>query len=322
MVWAAAAESKIKNTKKITDKHDELFEKVVTEGYIERFNFILRKLHPDINVRVSTVPKKGATYKQILLDNCSAGIEGATPDRILSEGEKRAVSLADFLTEADIDPGCSSVVLDDPVTSFDLGWREKAAQIFVEEAGQRQVVVFTHDLVFLYHLLQVAQKDGIDFLCHWIQRGLSDGLPGHVRANNSPALEKSYRKPSRAQGLYERAKEEPDFGERERLVRDGLGCLRTCYEAFIVYDVFNEVVQRFSERISLGRLKDIVWDEPLVREAADKHEMLSLLMEGHLHTPAVVYEELNPDVLKSEIEQFSQLKKRLKELKKKTKGIK
>ena len=45
--------------------------------------------------------------------------EIASPDKILSEGEKRAVALADFLTEVALDTTSRSIILDDPVTSFD-----------------------------------------------------------------------------------------------------------------------------------------------------------------------------------------------------------
>lgn len=34
---------------------------------------------------------------------------------------------------------------------------------------------------------------------------------------------------------------------QERLLRDGFGALRTSYEAFIIFELFNEVVLRFGE---------------------------------------------------------------------------
>jgi ABC-type lipoprotein export system ATPase subunit len=315
LAWASAASTRIGNTSHVTRKHDELFEKIVTEGYVGQFNGVLNELDPKINVKIDTIPRKGVTYKQIVLDKCVARVPDATPDKILSEGEKRAVSLADFLTEADIDPACNSVVLDDPVTSFDLEWRKKVAPIFAKEAANRQVIIFTHDLAFLYHLIEAAEKEGVEILCHWIQRGWMDGIPGYVSIDNSPAIDRSFRKPTKAQQLFERAKDEPDFSERERLLKDGFSSLRTCYEAFIVYEVFNEVVQRFSERISFGRLADIVWDESIVQEAMDKYEDLSMLMEGHLHSERFAYEELTPDILNTEIQHFAGLKKQLKDLK-------
>jgi len=315
-LWALAASKKIGTTAHITKKHDALFEKVVAEGYIKQFNGILEELGRPINVRVDTISRKGVTYKQIVLDKCIPAVSDATPDKILSEGEKRAVTLADFLTEVDIDPGCTCIVLDDPVTSFDLEWRGKIASVFAKEAIKRQVIIFTHDLAFLYHLIEAAKRDNVDILCHWIQRGWSDDVPGYVSIDSSPAIDKSYKKPTKAQQLFERAKSEADFSERERLLKDGFGALRACYEAFIIFDLFNDVVERFSERISFGRLEQIVWDESIVQAIINKYEDLSLLMEGHLHSTRFAYKELTPDILYSEIQYFTDLKKQLKELKK------
>ncbi|MBW1698216.1 MAG: hypothetical protein JRK26_15620 [Deltaproteobacteria bacterium] len=97
-VWASSVTKSIGTTAHITKKHDALFEEVVKEGYVKEFNRILGQLGPHINVRVDTISKKGATYKQIVLDKCATTIPDATPAKILSEGEKRAVSLADFPT--------------------------------------------------------------------------------------------------------------------------------------------------------------------------------------------------------------------------------
>ena len=317
LAWASAASRSIGNTAHITKKHDGLFEKVVTQRYIEYFNGVLNELDQKINIKIDTIPRKGATYKQIVLEKCVANAPDATPDKILSEGEKRAVSLADFLTEVDSDPGCSSVVLDDPVTSFDLEWRKKIAPILAKGAAKRQIIIFTHDLAFLYYLIEAAEKEGVEVLCHWIQRGWVDGLPGYVSIDNSPAIDRSFRKPTKAQQIFERAKDEADFSERERLLKDGFSSLRTCYEAFIVYELFNEVVERFSERISFGRLADIVWDESTVQEAMEKYEDLSQLMEGHLHSTRFAYRELTPDILYAEIQFFAGLRGKLKGLKKK-----
>ena len=314
--WASAASKSIGSTAHITRMHDGLFEKVVTQGYVEYFNGVLNELGRGINIKIDTIPRKGATYKQIVLEKCVAAFPAATPGNILSEGEKRAVALADFLTEVDIDPGCSSVVLDDPVTSFDLDWREKIAPILVKCAAKRQVIIFTHDLAFLYYLVEAAEQEGVEAICHWVQRGWIDGRPGYVSIDNSPAIDRSFRKPTKAQQIFERAKDEQDFGERERLLKHGFASLRTCYEAFIVYELFNEVVQRFSERISFGRIGGIVWDESIVREAMQKYEDLSVLMEGHLHSERFGYKELTPDILNDEIQYFAGLRGKLKELKK------
>ena len=314
--WAALSSERIGTTAHITRKYNEMFEIIAKKGYIERFNRILEIIGQSINVNIATSARKGITHKQIVLDKCATNFTDATPDKILSEGEKRAVALADFLAEVQVDPGCTSMVLDDPVTSFDLEWRGKIAGILAEEAKNRQVIIFTHDLAFLYYLMEVTEKQGVDMLCHWIQRSRTNGMPGYVSLDNSPAIDKSFKTPAKAQNLFERAKDEQALSEQERLLKDGFGALRTCYEAFIIFELLNGVVERFNERISFGRLEQIVWDETVVQEVIKKYEELSRLMEGHLHSTEFGYKEITPEILNSEIQHFAGLKKQLKELKK------
>jgi energy-coupling factor transporter ATP-binding protein EcfA2 len=85
-----------------------------------------------------------------------------TSSEILSEGEQRAVALAAFLTETSIATPDGPIIIDDPVSSLD---RERGALVvarIVKEAGKRQVIVFTHDLVFYNELCDLAERAGHD----------------------------------------------------------------------------------------------------------------------------------------------------------------
>ncbi len=151
---AARAEKAAGSTNHITKKYNDLFKSLVTERYIEKFKQILNELNCPLEVQVKTRGSKGNTLKQIVLANApSAAGSKATPDNVLSEGEKRAVALADFLTEVSLDEGSHAIVLDDPATSLDFDWKETVASRLVAEAVRRQVILFTHDLHFLYRRL-------------------------------------------------------------------------------------------------------------------------------------------------------------------------
>jgi hypothetical protein len=52
----------------------------------------------------------------------------------------------------------SGIVFDDPVSSLDYQWRSAVARRVVEESRRRQVVVFTHDVVFLLALKLFAEQ--------------------------------------------------------------------------------------------------------------------------------------------------------------------
>lgn len=311
--WIVSATKVKGDTKHITSKYKVLFNQLVTDKYLEIFTGLLNDLKRPMRVKIATAGKKGRTFKQIALAvDEKVPPDIAVPDKMLSEGEKRAVALADFLAEAALDTQSRTIVLDDPVTSLDLEWRQLIANKLVEEAKNRQVIIFTHDLPFLYYLKQGADKLAIPIMCHWIQR-VGD-KPGYVSLNNSPALEGDYRKLTIPQSYLTRAK--ACLGkEQEETLRLGFDALRTCYEAFVIFDLFNEVVTRFGERISMGRLKQIKWDDQIVSEAMTKHELLSSYIGGHLHTDGLSPLS-DPEYLSKEIQAFVELKNELKQLKK------
>jgi hypothetical protein len=88
----------------------------------------------------------------------------AKPDakvaEVLSEGEQTCVAVAAFLTELATAPHNSALVFDDPITSLDHKWRHKVADRLVAESSVRQVIVFTHDLIFLNDIAEAAQEAG------------------------------------------------------------------------------------------------------------------------------------------------------------------
>jgi hypothetical protein len=65
-------------------------------------------------------------------------------------------------------------LFDDPVSSLDFQWRNGVARRLVRESKTRQVIVFTHDVVFLLALKQYADELGIESLDQHV-RHLSKG---------------------------------------------------------------------------------------------------------------------------------------------------
>lgn len=314
LAWAKAASKAGGSTRPITLKYNALFEDIVTGGYLRLFQDMLSHLGRPIRVKVDTTPRKGVTFKQLMLETDSDSLpSGANPDTVLSEGEKRAVALADFLTEVALDTGSGGIVLDDPVTSLDLEWSAVIASLLVNEAKKRQVVVFTHNLPFVHCLKNYCHDLNVDVQMHWIKRGDHDDQPGYVFANNSPALESDYKTTHIATEHYKKAKElQP--AEQELELKQGFGALRTTYESFIIYNLLAGVVIRFNERISPGRLKEVIWDGDLFQQVIDKHESLSKYIEGHLHSDEYVSVKPTPERLIQEINEFGEIKKQHRQL--------
>lgn len=317
-IWANEASKYIGSTRHITIKYNQLFNNLVKNRYIEIFKQTLNDLGRSIQVEISTFGSKGETLKQVVIKAHTSAKDIADPEKVLSEGEKRAVALADFLTEVTLDTTSSGIILDDPVTSLDLEWRKTIAEILANEVKKRQVIVFTHDKAFLYLLLKFADDLKLERQVHWIKRGGKENLPGYVWLNNCPALESEYKKPTQAENYYKEARDEPEPERQEQILKNGFGALRATYEALIVFELLNGVVLRFDERISFGRLETISWDPDIVKEIVRTCECLSQLIEGHLHSDELdTTDELTPNLLRHEIDRFYDVRKRLRALQKK-----
>ena len=83
---------------------------------------------------------------------------GVDLPKVVSEGEQRCLSIAAFFAELSTADDLSGIVFDDPVSSLDYQWRQAVARRLVQEAKTRQVIVFTHDVVFLLLLKQFAEE--------------------------------------------------------------------------------------------------------------------------------------------------------------------
>lgn len=134
-------------THAITSLGNSIADQVITPRMRDRFQEEIQKLAAS-RVRVDIVRSGGKygspQYQVRLFANDKAKVHS-----VLSEGEQTCVALAVFLTELATAGHASCLVFDDPVSSLDHRWRRKVAERLVEEAAVRQIVVFTHDLVFL-----------------------------------------------------------------------------------------------------------------------------------------------------------------------------
>ena len=145
-------------THKITTKSSEIAEQLVTNVLCERFRsevskFNVKGLEVELRKEKS---KYGVPLFSIFLTNNKQ--ENVNTGEVLSEGEHRCVAIATFLAELATSESNSAIVFDDPVSSLDHNYREKVAERLAEEGKHRQVIVFTHDIVFLSFLDDSCKK--------------------------------------------------------------------------------------------------------------------------------------------------------------------
>jgi energy-coupling factor transporter ATP-binding protein EcfA2 len=155
-------------TAAITRESTDLTKRYVTEALASGFEAELKKFgfsRPELVLKPAG-GQKGALYHQVVLKHATK----AHLPSIMSEGEARCLALAAFLAEVRSAGTHSTIVFDDPVSSLDHRWRSRMADRLAGEAKERQVIVFTHELVFLYELIQAAERESVPSCCRTVAR--------------------------------------------------------------------------------------------------------------------------------------------------------
>lgn len=138
----------------ITNKVLELSEDNITKVVHDTFGGETDRLHLERVTIAKTRGDRGALLHQPKLVGARQNV---TLPRVFSEGERTALGLAAFFTEAYLDASKSALILDDPVSSLDHIRRGLVAARLAELAETRQVVVFTHDVSFVADLKREAK---------------------------------------------------------------------------------------------------------------------------------------------------------------------
>jgi hypothetical protein len=152
---AIAAAAKDTAKRPVTTKNKELSDKLVTNALRGRFAREIEKLKLSrMPVELRKIKDANAvSYFQV----CLVEKPNEPVGDIFSEGEHRCVALAAFLAELVTSKEYSGIVFDDPMSSLDHIHRKAVAARLIEEAEHRQVIVFTHDLTFLFELRREAE---------------------------------------------------------------------------------------------------------------------------------------------------------------------
>jgi hypothetical protein len=142
----------------ITKKILELSEANITEVVRDTFTRETDRLHLERVTIAKTRGDRGALLHQPKLVGARQNV---TLPRVFSEGERTALGLAAFFTEAYVGASKSALILDDPVSSLDHIRRGLVATRLAALAESRQVVVFTHDVSFVADLKREAKGMGV-----------------------------------------------------------------------------------------------------------------------------------------------------------------
>lgn len=240
------------NTRNISTLSSQLNQASVVDPLINNFNQEM-KAFGFSRFTISVKSRNKGGQQQFKLELSDAG--NSMVATIASEGEQRCIAIACFLAEMKADNRNSAVVFDDPVNSLSHQWSGKVATRLVRESKYRQVIVFTHDIVFYKLLHEAAEQNKLDVNGISLERSRS--ASGIVRPNPPwDALTTSRRIKAlnvELQSLRKIDKEgtEPEFREE---CRRFYGLLRETCERLVEEKLLNQVVTRFQRGIQTQRL--------------------------------------------------------------------
>jgi energy-coupling factor transporter ATP-binding protein EcfA2 len=306
-LWIKTAEKANFAKRQITDTEKYLSNKYFNQKYLDIFNEECKKLNGNFGIDINHTGSAGKSFRQLKL-------KGQNPNAILSEGEQKVIAIADFLAEMQLSEVNKGIVFDDPVNSLDNDRKKQIADRLVNQANLKQVIIFTHDLVFFYHIKNYSKKylNGTpnSFIHHSIEK--DNLLCGKVILNSSPANEGQYTNSSKAEEWLRKSKAS-NGNEKIDNAKAGLSALRSSYEALAIFTILGGTVQRFDPQIRMGRLKDIKYEKQLIETVVEKHGEISDLIEGHL--PSDEFGLIpSPEILEQQITDFNNLKEQIKNI--------
>lgn len=242
----------------------------------------------------------GVFYHKLVLTRAP----GVDLPKVVSEGEQRCLSIAAFFAELSTADDPSGIVFDDPVSSLDYQWRQGVARRLVLEAKSRQVIVFTHDVVFLLLLKQFAEELGVEQFDQHV-RFLSKGAG--VCAEELPWVALPIKKKiGHLKNEWQAADTLSRDGHQDAYEKEAkylYGLLREAWERALEEVLLSGVVERYRPSIQTQRvaqIADITAEDCKAVEAA--MTKCSAWLPGHDQAAAARAPVPGPTELKADIE--------------------
>lgn len=292
-------------TNAITQKSTQVTRKVVTEELRESFRRELATLgfrHVEVELEEAG-GEKGVLYHRLVLSRAP----GVELPKVVSEGEQRCLAIASFFAELSTADDRSAIVFDDPVSSLDYRWREGVARRLVEEAKTRQVIVFTHDVVFLLQLKAFAEEEEVE-QCDQHVRNLPGGAG--VCAEELPWIALKVRsRIGHLRKLFQNAEKLHRQGHQdayERAAVEIYGYLREAWERALEEVLLGGVVERFRSSVQTRQvavLEDITRDDCKAVDSA--MTKCSRWLRGHDEAPAARAPVPDPEEVGDDIENLA-----------------
>ena len=228
----------------LTEAAKEASEELLNKDFGKRFEDECKLLRAP-NVTLNFPGRQGRVTRRKLVTSYK-------PAQVLSEGEQKALALADFLAEVTSVPASSPVVFDDPITSMDYRRIHEVCNRIVALAHDHQIIVFTHNIWFAAELLSKADKKSLKYY----DIRLESAAAGVVTPGSHPRVDTVVQVKATIKNLIEGA-DRADGEVKAALVEKGYEHLRNLSEIVVEHEMLKGVVQRYAPNVMMTKLGQI-----------------------------------------------------------------
>jgi energy-coupling factor transporter ATP-binding protein EcfA2 len=186
-------------------------------------------------------------------------IEDYDLKNILSEWEQKSIAIAEFITELRISNDNNPVIFDDPVNSLDHHRLERVARRLFKLSLERQVIVFTHNIILFYTFEQIKDEyklmnKKIDSIIYSVEK--QENKCWKLNKDKWPSNTTFESYVSKTEKLI---KKSINTNESE-IVEKWYWYLRAMIELLIEDWIFKKTVKRYKKNVSTTNLLRVRWD--------------------------------------------------------------
>jgi energy-coupling factor transporter ATP-binding protein EcfA2 len=288
------------NTTAISRKTSSAREELVRQDFEDLFEkelTTLRKANLKINLSFGTYRGISRVFQNIS--------RHALAD-ILSEGEQKAIALAEFLTELQLDNTKAPIVFDDPVNSLDHYIIDEVARRLLKLSKERQVIVFTHSVLLFNSFLYFSKQPSFSQLSCMFYNSKNEYQETGIITEAEEEINKVKSYISKINLIINNT---PKDRAESDIAEDGYGFLRSAIELFVEHEIFQGTVKRYQKNVALTSFVKV--NGALLDSHKDKlneiFERCCGFIKGHSN-PTEIHNDPTLAGLKLDFDEFTQIR--------------
>ncbi|MCP1145268.1 hypothetical protein NKR20_11030 [Lysinibacillus endophyticus] len=246
-----AIKSKFMSTT-LTQKQSEAFKSIVQANYYQIFDKFAQDLKIS-HINLKFTPKKGETLR-----NKTVSSKEYKVSQIMSEGEQKAVAMVELATDLTMRGDFNPILFDDPVTSLDYKRAETIADLIYKLSLDRQVIVFTHNIMFYYYLYNCCRADKNKENKFFKVDEIDKLNKGFISESFSGRLENLNEIMKKLRAQHQNINSKACFGdELEEALKKVYSDIRTWCELIVEEGFFKSIIRRYEPNIMFTKVNSI-----------------------------------------------------------------